>query len=58
MISVGKVSMKPSMYINDVMLIDNLKHNLLKISQLCALVENITSNKCRSFSKDLCNMLQ
>jgi len=33
-IGVGKVSLKPSLCINDVLYVDSPKHNLLNISQL------------------------
>jgi hypothetical protein len=34
-IGIGKIEVTPSSYINNVLLVDSLKHNLLSISQLC-----------------------
>jgi len=41
----GQVSLKPSMYINNVLLADGLKPNLLSISQLCDSGNNVIFNK-------------
>ena len=34
-IGIGRVSLKPSLYISNVLLVDGLNHNLFSISQLC-----------------------
>jgi len=37
----GQVSLRPSMYINNILLVDGLKHNLLSISQFCGSGNNV-----------------
>lgn len=45
MIGGGEVRLKPSMYINSVLLVDGLKHNLPSICQLCDSGNNVTFDK-------------
>ena len=42
---VGKVCVPPYPYIDNVLLVKGLKHNLLRISQLCDSGYNVTFNK-------------
>ena len=41
----GTVSLKPTMSINNVLLVDGLKHNLLSISQLCDSGNSVVFNR-------------
>ena len=45
MIGGGTVSLKPTMSINNVLLVDGLKHNLLSISQLCDSGNSVVFNR-------------
>ena len=49
-IDCGQVSLKPSMYIKNVLLVDGLKNNLMSISQLCDSGNNVV------FDKDQCTI--
>jgi len=53
-ISIGKIGESPSNSIEDVYLVDGLKHNLLSVSQLCD-KDNLvvfTSNRCLVVNMD------
>ncbi|MDM1786909.1 hypothetical protein HX128_20980, partial [Acinetobacter bereziniae] len=49
-IGIGKIQITPSTFIDSVLFVDNLKHNLLSISQLCDKDFNI------SFESSLCKV--
>ena len=55
-IGIGNVGKEPSPIIENVLLIDGLKHNLLSISQLCDRGNRVMLTQCLDFdnNKTLC----